>query len=184
MSRPADSPFIAWMDLETTGTEEDALIVEASLVITDRLLDEVEAHNWVVHADHAVLASMQPYVYDMHTASGLLDEALLSGLWISDVDREAAAILRRLNGGGHVPLAGSGVCHFDRRYIRRHMPRTDRLLSYWSYDIGSLRRLLELAGIEVVRPIHPGRQHRALDDARWHIAETKHYFDLMRARAA
>ena len=176
MSNPIDSPYIAWFDLETTGSKSDDAIIEVGFAITDRDLNEVDARSWVTTtlAINFLLTRMEPIVRSMHEKNGLLDALMFTGDFISDVDREVSDILFEYGKGQHVPFAGSGVSHFDRKYIRRDMPKTDSLLSYWALDIGAVRRWLQVWGIETPgSELHGAKTHRALDDVREHIAEAK-----------
>lgn len=63
------------------------------------------------------------------------------------VDEEASRWVRSINldSTAHVALAGSGVSHFDRPFIRRDLPKLDRLFTYWALDVGVMRRILTLA---------------------------------------
>lgn len=189
-TKPEEFPYIAWIDLETTGNRDDDRIIEVGFVLTDRDLNEVihltdycRPWGW-----EDLRARMAEPVVEMHTKNGLLfdiesiDPMEMSGP--GRIDRNIAAVLFQFGGGNHVPLAGSGVSHFDRKYIRREMPLTDSLLSYWAYDIGAVRRYLRWWGIEVPEAEqHAAKKHRALDDVREHIAEAKAIRDALRRQA-
>lgn len=175
MTKPIDSPYIAWFDLETTGNREDDAIIQVGLVISDRDLNEVCARSWTVWPlrwDY-LRERMAPVVVEMHTANGLLDKVKY-GDDPAKVDADLAEVLRYYGRGNHLPFAGSGVSHFDRKYIRRELPMTDSLLSYWALDIGVMRRWLQWWGIETPgSELQQAKTHLALDDVREHIAEAK-----------
>lgn len=186
MSRkPEDSDFIAWFDLETTGNREDDAIVEVGFVLTDRDFRVEFADSFVVLPTNwqRLRERMAPVVVDMHTKNGLLED-IPEGWNITDVDTEIAKVLNHYGKGNHIPLAGSGVAHFDRKYIRREMVETDALLSYWAYDIGAVRRFLKWW--EVPTPgseLRQAKTHRALDDIYEHIAEAKAIRDALQRLA-
>ena len=185
MAKPADSPHIAWFDLETTGNKEDDSIIEVGFVVTDRALNEVFADSFVVKPLRwdFLRERMDPVVTDMHEKNGLLED-VAQGWEIQAVDGALSGLLRLYGQGNHLPIAGSGVAHFDRKYIRRELPNTDRLLSYWAYDIGSVRRFLQWW--EIPTPgseLRQAKTHRALDDIREHIAETKAIRDALQRHA-
>lgn len=180
MSRkPEDSQWVAWIDLETTGNKDDDSIIEVGFVLTDRDLNEEFAGAWVIHPwDWNYLRKrMEPVVVEMHEQNGLLDELNMFGWGAygpAKADREVAAILQEYGKGNHIPLAGSGVSHFDRKYIRKELPKTSDLLSYWAYDIGAVRRFLKWWDIPTPgSALRQAKTHRALDDIREHIAETR-----------
>lgn len=187
--KPEDSDYIAWFDLETTGNREDDSIIEVGFVLTDRDLNEVTAIQRVIkpHDWNYLRSRMGSVVAEMHEKNGLLADIDL-GRWLTvspeAVDAELSAILKGYGKGNHIPLAGSGVAHFDRKYIRRELPKTDALLSYWAYDIGSVRRFLKLWGVETPgSELRQSKTHRALDDIREHIAETKVIRDTLQRNA-
>lgn len=183
MSHPEKSKVVAFLDLETTGNEPTDRIIEVGVVLTDRDLNII--------ADYSAVAKpikwdwlrdlMPPVVRDMHTTNGLIDEVERYGRDILDIDAEVADLLRAHNGNGHVPLGGSGVGHFDMRYIRAEMRQTASHLAYWAYDIGVVRRFLRWWGIEVTeaRSAKDLKTHRALDDAYAALAETKAFRDYL-----
>jgi oligoribonuclease len=180
MSGPENAEAIAFIDLETTGsTLSGNRIVEVGVAITDRSFNVGATKSWVVDLpDLELLGEMDPVVIDMHVKSGLMRDLVRgSGITIRQVDDELSTLLLGLGGGRHVPLAGSGVSHFDRQFIRRDMPHTDKLLSYWAYDVGVVRRFLRLAGYPI--PDNVELTHRALDDALDHAAEARRYLDLL-----
>ena len=77
---------------------------------------------------------------------------------------------------GVLPLAGSGVSHFDRRFIRRYWPSLDRKLAYAMFDVGVVRRFLREWGLGLLPPEYaetraPTIGHRALSDAEDHRQE-------------
>lgn len=185
-SKPIDSPYIAWFDLETTGNRPDDSIIEVGLVLTDRDLNEVGAASFVAQPwDWNFLRNrMDDVVVQMHTNNELLHDVSRTHTRIEEVDAEIARILKQYGGGNHIPLAGSGVSHFDRQYIKRELPKTNDLLSYWSLDIGVMRRWLKWWGIETPgSELQQAKTHRALDDIREHIAEAKTIRDTLQGNA-
>ena len=68
--------MLVWMDLEMTGLDHTTeVIVEIATIITDDDLAIVaEGPDLVIHQPDEALAAMDPFVVEMHTKSGLLDE--------------------------------------------------------------------------------------------------------------
>ena len=81
--------MLVWMDLEMTGLDHTTeVIVEIATIITDDdLVIIAEGPDLVIHQSDAVLAKMDPFVVDMHTKSGLLDQ-----IKASEISLEAAGV--------------------------------------------------------------------------------------------
>lgn len=182
MGKPIDAPYICWIDLECTGNRDDDKIIEVGLAITDRQFVVQKTYSEVVglsSPDRSFLVDrMEPVVRMMHHKNGLLRDLYEDhNKSMATIDAEISAMMKGLMGTNHMPLAGSGVMHFDRRYIKAEMPKTDKQLSYWALDVGVLRRWLDYFGIQVPDAVAAGEKktHRALDDILAHIEEAKAY---------
>ncbi len=68
--------MLVWMDLEMTGLDHTReVIVEIATLITDDDLEVIaEGPDLVVHQPEEFLVKMDPFVVEMHTRSGLLDQ--------------------------------------------------------------------------------------------------------------
>jgi oligoribonuclease (3'-5' exoribonuclease) len=115
--------WLVWLDLETTGSDEDVdRILEIGFVITDEALNEKSAYQYVVRQDDGKnwrLAS-DGVVRDMHDKNGLWDAVAdpeAPRLWC--VELGAIADLKELGDKHDFVLCGSGVSHFDRRFLPR-----------------------------------------------------------------
>ena len=178
----SDQKNIAWIDLETTGSdEEDGSIIEIGCIVTDAALEELGRWEAVVEPiSRRDLDSMDPVVRDMHTENGLL-AALDAGVGIygAGADDSLAEFLDRFTVDGTVILAGSGVGHFDSRWVRRHLERTARRLTYWTLDVGVLRRWFRLyAGLEITGLEQSQKSHRAMADVELHLEEGRAFASL------
>lgn len=166
-----------FIDLETLGTDVDNHPpIEVGVAILRRSDLSVEfQRSYVTHLEED--EPMPPVVRDMHTKNGLLEDAYRSMLTIEDVDAHLARILDDLMDGHHIPFAGSGILHFDRKFIDRWMPLTSKRITYWAYDVGVVRRFSQWAGGKV---LDGTKSHRALDDALWHAQEAAFYMQLLK----
>jgi oligoribonuclease len=155
------------------------------MVVLDRdNLVEKGKFSAVVKPDVAVFEvyeACDPYVQEMHDVNGLWDDLSLATKTVDEVDAEAAEWLEELCGRSHVALSGSGVSHFDLRFIREYMPKLDDRLTYWTFDVGVMRRICHLAGRPDLTPDwgETDKTHRALDDALVHANELRHYTALL-----
>lgn len=163
-------PFL-WLDLETTGLDDDCSVLEVAAILTDSDLNQIsEPISMVVHTDGYRLAAMPEPVWTMHQSSGLVNESLESQLTVLDAEDALLRLIDTFYVADHQPsLAGSSI-HFDRRFIRRLMPRLDARLHYRMVDVSTVRDLFkrwmpDWAFIETFGPkVEPA--HRALADVR------------------
>lgn len=175
---------LLWLDLETTGSDETKdCIIEVGCILTTDALEEVAEWECVVRptAEGFGRLMLNPVVRSMHASNGLLEaldplgeagheelprpdqaaKSLLTWLALNDAKKDRTV------------LAGSGVGHFDRRFIARWMPQVDRFLRYWCIDIGVVRRAHGMWVGTPVSSANDAKTHRALDDARCHLAEAR-----------
>ena len=179
--------FILWLDLECTGSGDDEDILEIGVAMTNKELDVLDTRQIVLPMMPDKLENMSEVVVKMHTQNGLISDSMQIGFYKNDMDKdmnlaqideELSRWVRSFAGGDHVPLAGSGVSHYDRKYIRRDLPLFDKRLTYWTFDVGVLRRTSEMFGITWPE-FHFTKTHRALDDALQHLEEFKRYESYM-----
>lgn len=180
---------LAVIDLETTATDEhDGSIIEVGAIVLDeRNLQPLGSWEAVVRplAEHRDPGQWPNIIRRMHADSGLLDligsdDALRLDL----ADERLATWLTgfRDSSDEKLALAGSGVGHFDSRWLKRWMPQTSGLLTYWTYDVGVIRRFCrDLCGIPDPHLVEH-KPHRALADAWLHAQELIAWRDLL-ARA-
>lgn len=83
------------------------------------------------------------------------------------------------NRSSHVPFGGSGVLHFDRKYIDKRLPDFSNRITFWAYDVAVSRRFYELAEVPWT-PAYEAKTHRALDDARAHAEEFRYTLQTLR----
>lgn len=182
---------LAWVDLETTGTDENRdPIIEVGFVLTDIDLQPVHTYSAVVQPRvplSTLMTEMPPVVREMHEANGLLDALRADeGVPLDMVERDLIDIFKRENIDKHaILLAGSGVGHFDLRFIRRQMPEFAKWLAYAVIDIGVIRRFLrdvcDNADAVPASGDAATKTHRALDDVYQHLNEARHYRTMLSA---
>lgn len=179
-----EQDHLLWIDLETTGSDEDHdCIIEVGAVLTTEALDVLGEFSMTVTPTPEGLGRMMlnPTVREMHEGNGLLAE-ILGADKVRKPHHVTKALLAWVEGlggkRGRTVLAGSGVAHFDRRFIARYMPELDRFMRYWCIDIGVVRRAYRMWNGGDVSSANDGKTHRALDDVRCHVAEAQAYRSL------
>jgi oligoribonuclease (3'-5' exoribonuclease) len=192
MSKEAD--YLLWLDLETAGSNVVAgdPILEVATILTDRdleVLGTFEAVVWPEQWDRddrdtrRLPTTIDQFVVKMHNENGLWNDCARDGRPLHVVESELILRLSMNRGNsGKFVLAGSGVSHFDRRFIDYQMPRLAKWLRYYSIDVGVLRRSLELIGCsDLIPPMNEQKTHRAMDDVKLHLDEMQHYKKELRA---
>jgi len=170
--------MLVWMDLEMTGLDHESdVIVEIATIVTDDNLEIIaEGPDLVIHQADDVLARMDPFVVDMHTKSGLLEQ-----IKASEVSLEAAGaatlefIQQHVPEAATVPLCGNSI-GTDRRFLTAYLPDIENYLHYRSIDVSSVKELVKrwYPNVDADRPRGQG-SHRALDDIRESIREMAYY---------
>lgn len=163
---------ILWLDLETTGVEPDAEILEVGMLVTEGLDEVLAAESWVCMPPRFNPFDLPDAVYDMHSASGLLDDLRRNGKHPDYIRNSARTFIGEWFGsyvtspGQDVTVAGSGIDRFDLPLLRSKpawLDVTERF--HWrTLDVSGTKRLASMAGAEIEAP---GTGHRALDDCRW-----------------
>jgi oligoribonuclease len=129
-----------------------------------------------VHQPEHLLAAMDPFVVNMHTKSGLLNEIRTSTLSLEEAGRITLDFIKSHVGAPKtVPLCGNSI-GTDRRFLAKYLPEIENFLHYRSVDVSTIKELAKrwYPGLEISRPTKSGT-HRALDDVRESIRELKFY---------
>lgn len=168
-----------WTDLETTGSDVATnKIIEVGCVLTDHNLAEIERRSWVVNDGDALdlMKVADPVVIEMHTVNELIDD-LKYGVSTREVECEIINWIGIFGKPHDFILSGSGVGHFDRKFIDKYMSGFSKWLKYYPMDVGVLRRGLTLMGrtdLLMPKSQSDAKNHRALDDALLHLEEMRH----------
>ncbi len=177
-----DARMLVWMDLEMTGLDHTSdVIVEIATLITDDDLEVIaEGPDLVVHATDEQLAAMDPFVVDMHTRSGLLDQIKASTITLEEAGAATLAFIKEhVPEERSVPLCGNSI-GTDRRFLDAYLPDIENYLHYRSIDVSSVKELVKrwYPDVDVNRPRGHG-SHRALDDIRESVREMTYYRDMV-----
>jgi oligoribonuclease len=159
-----------WLDLETTGLEADALILEIAMVVTDGELVPIACFASVVAWPSADVDSrLCDVTREMHTANGLLDDVLFAHNtpahhWytLPEVEQRAIDFLMiHTAGHGKPALCGSSV-HNDRRWLDHSMPGLAAMFSHRICDASGIRIAAQSIGATDFGP--SPTTHRAMAD--------------------
>ena len=153
----------------------DAL-VEVAALVTDFDLNVLgDGVDLVIAPPQAALDQMVPFVRDMHTSSGLLEE-LANGTTIADAQAQVLTYVKEhCPDGSRPPLAGNSVAT-DRTFLARDMPELEAFLHYRNVDVSSIKELSRhwFPRAYFNSPTKSGG-HRALADIQESIEELRFY---------
>ena len=173
----AESDRIVWIDCEMTGLSliSDALIEVAALVTDFELHQLGDGVDVVIRPPAEALEQMDPFVRDMHTKSGLLEQ-LDAGMSMEQAQEQVLAYIREwAPEPRRAPLGGNTV-GTDRGFLARDMAELEAHLHYRIIDVSSIK---ELSRRWYPRAYFNAPQksggHRALADIRESIAELRYY---------
>jgi oligoribonuclease len=168
---------LVWIDLEMTGLDPDIdVIVEMATIVTDSNLNIIEeGPAMVIYQSDDELAKMGPWVRELHTKTGLVDEIRKSTVSIKEAEEKTMLFLREHCQPRKSFLCGNSVWN-DRIFMSKQMPEIVSFLHYRLVDITSIKLLVQCwypndPHIEFVKK----DVHRALSDIRESIAELRHY---------
>ena len=176
-STPAqDTAPLVWIDCEMTGLDPDVdELVEVAVLVTDAELNVLdEGIDLVIRPSAAAVAQMDPFVRDMHTSSGLIEE-FEDGLALDDAAARVLAYLTERVPAGRALLAGNSVGQ-DKLFLSRYMPEVVAHLHYRIVDVSTVKELARrwYPRAYFQSPAKTGG-HRALGDIRDSITELRYY---------
>jgi oligoribonuclease len=168
-----------WLDLETTGLDErQCTILEVAARITDAELVVLAGCHYLVKHDLQSLM-MSEWPWKQHTASGLLADLKNATDNLAVVDERLASFMAEHAPNGTLQLAGSSV-HFDRAFLKLHMPKTYGALHYQQLDVSSFK--IAIGWWPTLELPSQDRAHRAMADINNSLALAHFFKDSLTAR--
>ena len=176
MSEPVDFLFL---DLETTGLDPTrCAIIEVAAVLTKPNLVPYASFERLVYP--AAGACWEEVAAGMHAKGDLLRQLFDHRLYLpAGVEADFTFWLKEQLGETKAHLAGNSV-HFDRGFLKQHMPLVLKHLTHRHLDVTSVR----LAAVAAGCPEMPKREvaHRAMADIDASLDELRHYLAALKAR--
>ncbi len=175
-----DNPgVLVWIDMEMTGLDPDAdAILEIASLVTDNDLAVIaEGPVLAVHQEDAILAGMDAWNVEHHTASGLVERVRRSAVSVTEAQALTLAFVQRHADKHSAPLCGNTVWQ-DRRFLKRYMPTLEDWLHYRIVDVSTVKELARRWKPELAARFTKRNTHRALDDIRESVAELRYYREV------
>jgi oligoribonuclease len=166
---------LVWLDLEMTGLDAQVdVILQAALVVTDAELVPLEDWCCDVWQPDAALATMTPFVREMHDRTGLLERVRQSKTELRRAEQQLLEVVSGWCPYGAV-LCGNSIWQ-DRRFVDRYMPGLSAYLTYRLLDVSAVKLLAKTwYGPSAVYTKPAEGEHDALVDIKNSIAELAHY---------
>lgn len=167
---------LIWIDLEMTGLlPETDVIIEIATIVTDKNLKILaEGPALVIHQSEVVLAGMDKWNTEHHTASGLVQRVRESATSSKQAEKQTIEFLKKYVEVGASPMCGNTVCQ-DRRFLYNYMPELEKFFHYRHIDVSTLKELAVRWNPNAVMVREGESVHLALADIRDSINELKHY---------
>jgi oligoribonuclease len=175
MPEPKRNPIV-WLDMEMTGLDPRICVpLQVAVVLTDGDLKELDVMEATIWQPDSALETMEPFVRDMHTTNGLLEQVRASKLSVAQVEQQMLGLLTQHCDYRKGILAGSSI-HQDRKFLDAYFPTFSNFLHYRMIDVSSVKELVKTwYGPEYTYSKSDEAAHTALADIRESIAELQHY---------
>ncbi|MBR0459049.1 MAG: oligoribonuclease [Victivallales bacterium] len=166
---------LIWIDMEMTGLnpETDSILEIATLITDNDLRIVAEGPVLAVHQSDEVLASMNEWCIEHHTASGLVDRVRESRIDTAQAEALTLDFVKQWVPEKKSPLCGNSVGQ-DRRFLYKYMPALQSYLHYRTLDVSTVK-ILAQRWFPTLPPFEKKECHLALDDIRESIAELAYY---------
>lgn len=176
MSDKSNNRNLVWMDLEMTGLDpESEKILEVATLITDSDLNILaEGPVYYVHQTEELLAGMDEWNTEHHTASGLVDRVRSEGVTEREAELGTLEFIKAWTGERESPLCGNSIGQ-DRRFLVRYMPELEHFLHYRNIDVSTIKELASRWRPDIANGVVKKGVHRALDDIIESVEELKFY---------
>lgn len=135
---------LLWIDVETTGTDGDSLLLEVAMQSTDMygMIMDSGCHA-VIHHDTVPDSIMDDTVKDMHTKNGLLDEVVHAGISSEEASHLFREYVDKSSRRFDVMYLAGYTVSFDRRMIQRMLPGTIDDMQHRMVDLTALNIIAE-----------------------------------------
>jgi len=167
---------LVWVDLEMTGLDPDHdQIIEIASIVTDAQLETLaEGPVIAIQQPAALLAGMDAWNREHHSASGLIQRVGDSKHDLAAAERETLAFVEQYVNAGCTPMCGNSICQ-DRRFMARGMPKLEAWFHYRNIDVSTIKELTRRWSPKTLQGFKKQGTHQALQDIRESIAELRYY---------
>lgn len=173
---------LVWVDLETTGLDpKKDLILEAAIIITDEKLNALASYEQVVwQPGYAITDRMQPFVYEMHAASGLLHAVSKSTKGLEELQRKFHGMLYETGVEPFSGVVAGSTVHFDKSFLEAQIPSLKGFFSHRCFDTSTLKAAHKMwMPCRDILQENEAAKHRAMADVRYSLELARYYKDTL-----
>ena len=142
---PDMKDMLVWIDCEMTGLDlaNDELMEVACLVTDGELNVQGEGVDVLVQPSKHAMDHMGPFVTEMHTKSGLLDDLKSVTTTMREAEEQVLAYIKKyVPTERKAPLAGNTI-GTDRTFLAKDMPELEAWVHYRHVGVGSVKQLAQ-----------------------------------------
>lgn len=181
-----------WGDLETTGLDvAHDVILQVGIAVTDSDLNVLDQREWYFKStaiqrrwDHLEFHAKEfeesdyTWPYRQHTETGLWEKCQSEGVSPAEGSEQITLYLEDMLISPQDPMCGSSV-HFDRAFLKAHLPRVEKMFGYRNIDISTIKELAKRWNPATVPTSSPRHQpvHLAQNDLLNTLDEARSYRD-------
>jgi len=159
------SPYLFWLDLETTGLDDrNDKILEIFVLVTDRDLNAIDSLELVVHYSDEELEAMNLSSWVLRQHATLLQLVKHSSTNLREAEQQLKDFFIKHCDGKQAILAGSSV-YFDRSVLKSQMPLVMPHIHHRLVDVSTLMELARrwMPHLHRFAPLK-NQSHRARED--------------------
>ncbi len=156
--------LLVWLDYETTGLDPARhclLEMAVALATLDDPFNFQHAYHAVFRLSAFGRSKLDPFIVDMHTKNGLLDECARSTIDVWDAEWLLRDIIPKVEDPSERPILAGSTISFDKAFMAKHMPMLHARFSHRLFDVSGLKLFCQSRGMP---KIPKGEAHRAKKD--------------------
>lgn len=183
------SKYYFAVDVETDGLNYDengrsrkSSLLQLCYRILDQDMNVLMYGNGYIEDHGCDLIGMDPYVFDMHCKSGVIQSIQSGkGILLKEFEDSIVTNITNVVGLGDVLIPMGNNVQFDVEVIRREMPRVYKKFHYSYFDVSCVRNILDNVFPGLAPKIYSvkGSNHNAEKDIDECIREYKIYKELL-----
>ena len=170
------------LNYDETGRSRKCSLLQLCYIILDQDMNVIMFGNGYIKDHGCDLIDMDPYVFDMHCKSGVIQKIQSgNGIILKEFEDSIITNINNVVGLDDVLIPMGNNVQFDVEVIRRAMPRVYKKFHYSYFDVSCVRNILDNVFPGFASKIYSikGSNHNAEKDIDECIREYKIYRDLL-----
>jgi oligoribonuclease (3'-5' exoribonuclease) len=151
---------LVWLDVEATGLDNNAKLLEVGVIVTDADLKELDRLEVRLTLPNGPISE---WALRTFTKNGLLDACRADGVPPHVAEAKLVGFLSKYGPTGLI-ASGSSVSS-DLAYLSSWMPNVHAMFAHQTVDVTTMLILQKRWGLDFPNAPKPRRAHRAMWDA-------------------